>query len=61
MFLKLFISQNGHFAAPSKNNNIREFVDSEFVKICNVQLNEYEPAPHFIQLIQNLTSDCWLI
>ena len=26
-----------------------------------VQHNKYETAPHFIQLNQNLTSDCWLI
>ena len=26
-----------------------------------VQLNEYETAPYFIQLSQNLTSDCLLI
>ena len=28
---------------------------------CNVQLNEYETVPYFIQLSQNLTSDCLLI
>ena len=30
-------------------------------KICHLQLNEYETAPNFIQLTQNLTSDCLLI
>ena len=28
---------------------------------CRIQLNKYETAPNFIQLNQNLTSDCLLI
>ena len=26
-----------------------------------LQLDKYETAPHFVQLTQNLTSDCWFI
>ena len=32
-----------------------------FLKIILLQLNKYETAPNFIQLSQNLTSDCLLI
>ena len=27
----------------------------------HAQLNKYETTPHYIQLTQNLTSDCWLL
>ena len=39
----------------NKNNN------SYSKKYDILQLHEYETAPNFIQLIQNLTSDCLLI
>ena len=39
------------------------FIFAQFAKggMNKVQLNKYETAPHFTQLNQNLTSDCWLI
>ena len=40
MLLKLFILTNRHFAAPLKENKIKNygFADSEFVKICHEQV-----------------------
>ena len=48
--------ENGH------HGNFRTVINQLLSNLyIMVQLNKYETAPNFIQLTQNLTSDCWLI
>ena len=39
----------------------KKTTNKQHEKTTTVQLKQYETAPNFIQLTQNLTSDCWLV
>ena len=60
LFLNLCFSPHKYFLQKIKEWNQAKFFN-DWIKPPLVQLNKYETAPHFIQLTQNLTSDCWLI
>ena len=36
-------------------------LSSQILMLCFLQVDKYETGPHFFELTQNLTSDCWLI